>query len=67
MIDYEAAARTLTEYPFDESNDYVQDQARIKAHKAVNAALGDEALYQEANDCQLAKYHWFGEFGKPCA
>ena len=50
--DYEAAARTLTEYPFDEENDYVQDQARIKAYKAVNAALGDGLLYRECSECK---------------
>lgn len=46
FLDYEATAKTLTEFPFDEENDWVKDRARIKAHKTVDAALGDEPLYR---------------------
>ena len=30
------------------------------------AALRDEPLYREADDCQITKSHSLGEHGKPC-
>ena len=30
------------------------------------AALRDEPLFREADDCQITKSHYLGEHGKPC-
>ena len=62
-FDYEGATRRFTGIPFDRpiNTEWIDDM-----RAAVAIALGGEAPYRKAEDCQKGTRHWVGEFGKPC-